>query len=105
MVNNLDANKEIGKDAMSSGSDDNGTNNLLAGCDSNDDTNAEKPAHSYVRRRKCNENVQICEKKKKRESYRRVSHFDCYFWLNCSECAPKKFENSSVHTSSCIFGI
>lgn len=30
-------------------------------------------SYNYVRRRKCNENVPVCEKKKKRESYRRVS--------------------------------
>lgn len=30
-------------------------------------------SNNYVRRRKCNENIQICEKKKKRESLRRVS--------------------------------
>lgn len=31
------------------------------------------PQYNYVRRRKCNENVPICETKKKRESFRRVS--------------------------------
>lgn len=90
MVNNLDANKEIGKDALSSGSasDDNGPDSLLIGCDSNDDTNVEeeeeKPiAQSYVRRRKCNENVQVCEKKKKRESYRHVSVIEFFTTKKC----------------------
>lgn len=36
-------------------------------------SNAVPPQYNYVRRRKCNENVPICEKKKKRESFRRVS--------------------------------
>lgn len=36
-------------------------------------SNSIPPQYNYVRRRKCNENVPICEKKKKRESFRRVS--------------------------------
>lgn len=75
MVNNLNANNEIEKSTVSrscSSSDDNGTINLLIGCESNDDINAENQIKSYVRRRKCNENVQICEKKKKRESRQKV---------------------------------
>lgn len=75
MVNNSNANDEIEKSTVSrscSSSDDNGNINLLIGCESNDDINAENQIKSYVRRRKCNENVQICEKKKKRESCRKV---------------------------------
>lgn len=37
------------------------------------DSNATNVSLSYVRRRKCNENVPVCEKKRKRESYRRVN--------------------------------
>lgn len=75
MVNNSNANDEIEKSTVSrscSSSDDNGNINLLIGCESNDDINSENQIKSYVRRRKCNENVQICEKKKKRESCRKV---------------------------------
>lgn len=69
MVNDLPENIEIEKE-FNSGNDDNINGNTLSGCSSNDDVN---PNKSYARRRKCNENVQICEKKKKRESYQRVS--------------------------------
>lgn len=31
------------------------------------------PEYNYVRRRKCNENLPVCEKRKKRETFRRVS--------------------------------
>lgn len=48
----------------------NGNGQVLSGCSSNDDGNA--PQKSYARRRKCNENVQVCEKQKKRESHQRV---------------------------------
>lgn len=45
--------------------------------------NAVSPQFNYVRRRKCNENVPICEKKKKRESFRRVSVVViCSFFTN-----------------------
>ena len=71
MVNsNLPENSEVEKESNNSGNDDNGNGNTLSGCSSNDDVN---PYKSYARRRKCNENVQICEKQKKRESYQRVS--------------------------------
>lgn len=69
MVNDLPENNEIEKE-FNNGNDDNINGNTLSGCSSNDDVN---PHKSYARRRKCNENVQICEKKKKRESYQRVS--------------------------------
>lgn len=73
MVNsNLPENNEVEKEFNNSGNDDNGNGNTLSGCSSNDDAN---PYKSYARRRKCNENVQICEKQKKRESYQRVSDF------------------------------
>lgn len=68
MVSNLAENLEIEKE--SSGNDDTANGNTLSGCSSNDDAN---PYKSYARRRKCNENIQVCEKKKKRESYQRVS--------------------------------
>lgn len=69
MVNNVPENCEIEKDS-NSGNDDIGNGNTLSGCSSNDDVN---PYKSYARRRKCNENVQISEKQKRRESYQRVS--------------------------------
>lgn len=70
MVNNLDAINEIEK-----GTDESADGNQSSnGNGESDHINAEdNPIKSYVRRRKCNENVQICEKKKKRESFRRVS--------------------------------
>lgn len=71
MVNNLLEINEIEKES-NSGNDDNVNGNIPSGCSSNDDVN---PYKSYARRRKCNENVQICEKQKKRESYQRVSIF------------------------------
>lgn len=69
MVNKLPENIEIEKESIS-GNDNNGIINTLSGCSSNDDAN---PYKNYARRRKCNENVQICEKQKKRETYQRVS--------------------------------
>lgn len=69
MVNNLQANSETEREPTS-GNDDNVNGNTLSGCSSNDDIN---PSKYYARRRKCNENVQVCEKQKKRESYQRVS--------------------------------
>lgn len=69
MVNNLLANGENEKETIS-GNDENGNGHILSGCSSNDDIN---PYKSYARRRKCNENIQVCEKQKKRESYQRVS--------------------------------
>lgn len=78
MVNNLLENSEIERETTS-GNDDNANGNTLSGSSSNDDAN---PCKYYARRRKCNENVQVCEKKKKRESYQRVSVnwiFRCHF--------------------------
>lgn len=46
---------------------------VVADADDSVMPNAVPPQFNYVRRRKCNENVPICEKKKKRESFRRVS--------------------------------
>lgn len=63
MVNNLDATDGIEK----------GNDGSANGNQSSNRNGEENPIKSYVRRRKCNENVQICEKKKKRESIRRVS--------------------------------
>lgn len=74
MVNNLDANNGIGENAASNSSDDNGISNIEIGCDTIADSANEDTRKSYVRRRKCNEKVQICEKTKKRESYRKVNH-------------------------------
>lgn len=70
MVNNLDETNEIEK-----GSDESADGNQSSnGNGESDNISVEdNPIISYVRRRKCNENVQICEKKKKRESIRRVS--------------------------------
>lgn len=76
MVNNLDARNEIAENIASSNSDDNGNSNISIGCDTNDDSNEANTRTSYVRRRKCNQNVQICEKTKKRESYRQVNILD-----------------------------
>lgn len=75
-MNNLDARNEIGENTASSNSDDNGSSNISIGCDTNDDSNITNTRKSYVRRRKCNENVQVCEKAKKRESYRQVIILD-----------------------------
>lgn len=72
MVNNVDGSNEIGEIAVSSSSDDNGISQLSIGCDTNIDINIEDTSKSYVRRRKCNEKVQICEKAKKRETLRKV---------------------------------
>lgn len=44
----------------------------VADADNSIISNAFPPQYNYVRRRKCNENIPICEKKKKRESFRRV---------------------------------
>lgn len=85
MVNNLAENLDIEKEL--SGNDDNGNGNTLSGCSSNDDINLYK---SYARRRKCNENVQICEKQKKRESYQRVSAKFATFLL--SDSAVDRFK-------------
>lgn len=46
---------------------------VVADAENNALTNAVPPHYNYVRRRKCNENVPICEKKKKRDTFRRVS--------------------------------
>lgn len=46
---------------------------IVADADNSVSSNAVLPQYNYVRRRKCNENAPICEKKKKRESFRRVS--------------------------------
>lgn len=74
MVNNFNGNNGIGEIAVSSSSDDNEISNLSIGCDANIDINIEDTSKSYVRRRKCNEKVQICEKTKKRESHRKVKY-------------------------------
>lgn len=80
MVNNLAESLKIEQEL--SGNDDNGNGNTLSGCSSNDDVN---PYKSYARRRKCNENVQICEKQKKRESYQRVSAKIATFLLSVTK--------------------
>lgn len=73
MVNNSLETSENEKEPVSSTDDNNSNGNgqVLSGCSSNDDGNP--PQKYYARRRKCNENVQVCEKQKKRESYQRVS--------------------------------
>lgn len=73
MVNNSLEASENEKEVVSSTDDNNcnGNGQALSGCSSNDD--GHPPQKSYARRRKCNENVQVCEKQKKRESYQRVS--------------------------------
>lgn len=78
MVNNALENSENEKETISS-NDDNGNGHRLSGCSSNDDVN---PYKSYARRRKCNENVQVCEKQKKRESYQRVSWNIWWFFIS-----------------------
>lgn len=70
MVNNSLEASENEKELISSTDDTNYNGNdgqILSGCSSNDDGNQPRK-----RRRKCNENVQVCEKQKKRESYQRV---------------------------------
>lgn len=77
MVNDSDGSNEIEKVPSTDGSDDSGNGNgnqsSIEHCDLINDIDAVNPIKSYVRRRRCNENVQICEKKKKRETFRRVS--------------------------------
>lgn len=84
MVNNLDANDGIGGNAVSSSSDDNGSSTIEIGCDANADLAIEDTHKSYVRRRKCNEKIQICEKTKKRESYRKVNLLERIRFLGIS---------------------
>lgn len=81
MVKNSSEISENEKETVSS-NDDIGNGHILSGCSSTDDT---KPLQkSYARRRKCNENVQVCEKQKKRESYQRVSEFSFFNIFNGS---------------------
>lgn len=82
MVNNSLETSENEKEPISS-NDDNANGQLLSGSSSNDDGNP--PQKRYARRRKCNENVQVCEKQKKHESYQRVRlnyHFSIYIDKN-----------------------
>lgn len=69
MVNNSLETSENEMEPISS-NDDIANGQVLSGCSSNGD--GAPPQKRYARRRKCNENVQVCEKQKKRESYQRV---------------------------------
>lgn len=81
MVNNSLANSET-EGETTKGNDEHGNGGILSGCGLSDDAN---PYKYYARRRKCNENVQVCEKQKKRESYQRVSsNWIFFFFLSLS---------------------
>lgn len=81
MVNNSLETSENEKELVSSTDDNNynGNGQALSGCSSNDDGSSAPLQKSYARRRKCVENVKVCEKQKKRESYQRVRwHFSIF---------------------------
>lgn len=77
--------------------DRNGSNDIVDEITINNDKITETivyNSYNYVRRRKCNENVPVCEKKKKRETYRRVSICICLFYF---------FLFHSTHSYICLY--